>query len=223
MKKNSALFLLIIFSLSLMLTGCGSNAEKKPTKPDKNKATAITLTDSEQRILASKVSNMAKQMEGVERASVVVAEVGVVPKGLVKKTATPTTNIPQSTTAVNETNDIISQNPIANYPDINSKNINALTDDNNRNMAAPGGGVVVIIGTSVTEEIRKDEDKWNKLKEAITQKVTASDGRISQVFITNDPEIVSKIDELAAAILQGKGSQNYKDEIKDILNKINTP
>lgn len=224
MRPKATLILLIIFSLCFFIPGCGNNAQKKPATPSKkNLQTTVTLSDSEQRIIASKVSNMAKLVEGVDRASVVVVNPGIIPAEAAKKPVKTTVDPSTSKSVVKETSDTVTQEPIANYPDINSTNINALTDDNNRLMAAPGGGVAVIIGASVTEEVRADQDKWKEIKAAITKKVTASDDRISQVFITHDPEVVGKIDELAAAILQGKGSENYKEEIKDILKEINTP
>lgn len=213
MHKKRVLIFLIIFSLSIIIAGCQNTAQKKPQTP--NKINQTSLTDSERRILASKVSNMAEQVEGVNRASVIVARAGIGQMGFTQKTGSRTA---KNNLATNQPN-----NPMVNYPDINSNNPNTLTDDNNRNMALPGGGVIVIIGTSVTPEIRDDLKAWNKIKETITEKVTASDGRISQVFITNDPETVGKIDELASAALQGEVSEDYEDEIRDILNEVNTP
>lgn len=213
MYKKTAFIFLIIFSLSIVISGCQNTAQKKPQTP-KQEINQTNLTDSERRILASKVSNTVEQVEGVNRASVIVARAGFNQMGFTQKTGNTTANPAQKNLATN---------PMASFPDINSNNPNALTDDNNRNMAVPGGGFIVIIGTSVSEKISDDSEAWNKIKETITEKVTASDGRISQVYITKDPETISKIDELAAAALQGKVSDDYEDEIKDILNEVNTP
>lgn len=213
MYKKTAFIFLIIFSLSIVISGCQNTAQKKPQTP-KQEINQTNLTDSERRILASKVSNTVEQVEGVNRASVIVARAGFNQMGFTQKTGKTTANPAQKNLATN---------PMASFPDINSNNPNALTDDNNRNMAVPGGGFIVIIGTSVSEKISDDSEAWNKIKETITEKVTASDGRISQVYITKDPETISKIDELAAAALQGKVSDDYEDEIKDILNEVNTP
>ena len=79
MRPKATLILLIIFSLCFFIPGCGNNAQKSRLPPVKNLQTTVTLSDSEQRIIASKVSNMAKLVEGVDRASVVVVNPGIIP------------------------------------------------------------------------------------------------------------------------------------------------
>lgn len=237
MRQKLTLLLLILFSISIILVGCQNTAQKRPLNPSQNN-NQTTLTDSERRVLASKISNIAEQVEGVSRASVVVARSGLNNIGLLENTGSTTSTRPNNNIAINNSNNkpniysnygnnIISKpsgnNPTVNYPDINANNPNTVTDDNNRNMAAPGGGVLAVIGASVNDNIKSNPQTWDQIQNKIVGNVKASDGRISQVYVTADPQIITKIDQIAAAILQGEPASTYENDIKDILSKINTP
>ncbi|HZK43092.1 MAG TPA: YhcN/YlaJ family sporulation lipoprotein [Syntrophomonadaceae bacterium] len=71
MQKKLTFIYLIIFIAFFMLTGCQNKAEKRPIPPNKSEE-QVGLTDSESRVLSSRISNLAIQVEGVNRASVVV-------------------------------------------------------------------------------------------------------------------------------------------------------
>jgi predicted RNase H-related nuclease YkuK (DUF458 family) len=78
MKKK--LLYLLCFSLMFMLLagGCQKTTAKKPMAPSAKKPTQTSqMTPSERRVLASKLSKMAEQVKGVEKATVVVADIGI--------------------------------------------------------------------------------------------------------------------------------------------------
>ncbi len=233
MHKKIAYFLLIIVAFNLLVAGCQNTAQQKPKKPSANQE--IGMSDSERRVMASKISNLSEEVEGVERASVIIARANITDMGFIKNTGNTSSSRPNNNFAVNNSNsrpntysnygnNIVSDstinNPNGNYPDINSQNINTVTDDNNRNMAAPGGGVIVLIGASVNESVRNDSEVWNKTRNVIIEKAKSSDVNISQVYVTAEPETVGRIDSIAASMLQGEPGSKYEDDIKDILAKI---
>jgi len=50
--------------------------------------------------------------------------------------------------------------------------------------------------------------------------LTASDRRISQVLVTTDPNLIKRINDVAAGIIEGKPIQNFQTEINDITGKL---
>lgn len=199
--------LLIVFVISLV--GCQNTAQKKIVNPNKNIENQANLSESEHRVMASKISNLAQKVAGVNRASVVIARTNLNEIGFAKE---------------EKSNKVKSKynkpSPNSNYPDVNDNNVNTVTDDNNRNMAQPGGGLVVIIGISPDENIKNNSSKLNQVRSKIKEAVRTQEFRTSQVYVTSNPELVGRIDNIAAAILQGEPISNYDKEIKDIIKKI---
>lgn len=72
MRRWTKLFLVILI-LSLVLGACQNKAAKKLAEPSPNKIHQEDgLTDSEHRVMASNFSNMAQEVSGVNRATVIV-------------------------------------------------------------------------------------------------------------------------------------------------------
>ncbi|MEN6351643.1 MAG: YhcN/YlaJ family sporulation lipoprotein, partial [Syntrophomonas sp.] len=78
MRRKSLVWFCLCLFLLVFLNGCQSNAAKKPVTPTPAKKTVENgMTPSERRVLASKLSKMAEGVNGVKKAAVVVADVGV--------------------------------------------------------------------------------------------------------------------------------------------------
>ncbi|NLJ72117.1 MAG: hypothetical protein GX333_03765 [Syntrophomonadaceae bacterium] len=203
--------LLIVFVVSLV--GCQNTAQKKIVNPNN---TNNNLTESEHRVMAGKISNLATEVEGVNKASVVIARINLSDKDFIKNT--DSTKVGSSGGQLDKGN---KNNSSTAYPDINSDNINTVTDDNNRNMASPGGGLVVLIGINVNDSIKQDSNKLNRLINNIEEKVRSQEFMASKVYISSNPEIVGRIDTIAAGTLQGENINDYTEEIISIIESIN--
>lgn len=203
--------LLIVFVVSLV--GCQNTAQKKIVNPS---PTDNNLTESEHRIMAGKISNLAIEVEGVNKASVAIARINLSDKDFIKN--------PDSTKAGSSGGQLDKgnkNNSSSAYPDINSDNINTVTDDNNRNMASPGGGLVVLIGINVNDSIKQDSNKLNSVINNIEEKVRSQEFMASKIYISSNPEIVGRIDTIAAGTLQGENINDYTEEIISIIESIN--
>lgn len=60
----------------------------------------------------------------------------------------------------------------------------------------------------------------NTVKRKVTQKLKETDSRVSRVMVTTDPNLIKKIDEVAAALIEGKPIQTMKERIDAISQQI---
>jgi hypothetical protein len=116
-----------------------------------------------------------------------------------------------------------------NNMNLNTNN-NTVTDDNNvdqRNNANMNmnqnqegknyDGLVVMIGLSLNNDGEK-QDK--EIKEEVRQKVKASDNRITQILVTSDPDLMKRISDVAAGIIEGKPVKNFEKDVNDLKQEI---
>ncbi|MBC7076182.1 MAG: YhcN/YlaJ family sporulation lipoprotein [Syntrophomonadaceae bacterium] len=82
MKKE----IVLLLCLSLLLTGFGLGCQSAAEKPAVPKQNGSDMDTSERRVMASRLSQMAEEVEGVQKASVVVSDMDIV------DTALPGTN-----------------------------------------------------------------------------------------------------------------------------------
>ncbi len=81
-------------------------------------------------------------------------------------------------------------------------------------------GQVVMVGLTLEPTATRDAATINKVKSTVANKLKASDSRISQVLVTTDPNLIKRINDVAAGIIEGKPIQNFQDDINDINNKL---
>ena len=153
-------FFLLIFLLSVLLLGCQA-AEKKPLKTPSQDKNSISASD--RRVLADRLSRLATQVEGVQKATVVISEV---------------------TLADNAAN---------------SSKMGTVGNVNPDRSDVDISGMIVMLGISINNQLDEEQTKA-----AVQKKLKASDKRISQVLVTSDPELVKKINEVAAGIIKGE-------------------
>lgn len=76
-------------------------------------------------------------------------------------------------------------------------------------------GLIVMVGVNIQEQASEE-----KVKKEIRSKLKAVDKNISQVLVTSDPELVKRINDVAAGIIQGKPIQDFDTDIKEIGKKL---
>ncbi len=81
-------------------------------------------------------------------------------------------------------------------------------------------GQVVMVGLTLEPTATRDAATLNKVKSTVANKLKASDRRISQVLVTTDPNLIKRINDVAAGIIEGKPIQNFQKDINDISGKL---
>lgn len=223
-QLQKKLVLLICFTLILtsLALGC-NNAAQRPDLPQQNQEDTDDrddeLTASERRVLASRLSNMAEQVEGVKDATVVVSSVGM------------TNNLGTGAdrdilSDDDDDDDRVTRNRTNNNQAANNRTTNNLANNNaNPNTAQnpPAGtnvsGLMVMVGLSLDQGMNS-ADKANEIKKTVANKLKASDKRISQVLVTTDPGLVQRLSDVAAGIIQGRPIQGYQEDINELTRSM---
>ncbi|MDD2586339.1 MAG: YhcN/YlaJ family sporulation lipoprotein [Syntrophomonadaceae bacterium] len=195
MRKKIALLVCISFLFTVMV-GC-QGAAKKPAVPERKPDTTTDTSDmtaSDRRVMASNLSRMAEQVENVDKATVVVSGIAI-------------TNNVQDTTRTT---------PLNNKTD-NPNQSNYYTQNKNRqnNM-----GLVVMVGLNLNDKAEKNTSLANTAKKNVASKLKASDKRISQVLVTTDPNLIKRINDVAAGIIEGRPIQEFQQDINDITDRV---
>lgn len=195
MRKKIALLVCISFLFTVMV-GC-QGAAQKPAVPERKPDTTTDTSDmtaSDRRVMASNLSRMAEQVENVDKATVVVSGIAI-------------TNNVQDTTRTT---------PLNNKTD-NPNQSNYYTQNKNRqnNM-----GLVVMVGLNLNDKAEKNTSLANTAKKNVASKLKASDKRISQVLVTTDPNLIKRINDVAAGIIEGRPIQEFQQDINDITDRV---
>ena len=209
MKKNTVLCLGLIIVLGFFIIGCQTAAQRPmtPEQPQQQDTTDRAMTETERRDLANRLSRLAEEVEGVERAAVIVSTIDVTQNDRTidsnRNPVTPgtTTNNPRVMPG-QPRNDM--NNP--NMP----RTINPGTDMDNAN-----GGIIVMVGLSLNKNV-DTADKTNEIKRTVVNRLRANDRRISQVLVTTDPNLITRINDVANGIIQGRPIQTFERDINDI-------
>lgn len=204
MRKKTLVLLCMSLFLLVALNGCqGTSARKPLTTPTPQKKTTQQneMSTSERRVLASKLSKMAEQVEGVNRAAVVVADVGI-----------------SSSTDTNPNTGDTNNPPATNNATDNTTNNDIWQNANRQN------GIIVMVGLTLNQTAAaKDSNQVNSIKNMVMSKLKASDKRISQVLVTTDPNLIKRINDVAAGILEGKPIKTFEKDVNDINMRIRQP
>lgn len=205
-------FILLLCSsfLLISLAGC-QGAAKKPITPERKpdvttKKPSAEMTASERRVMASRLSKMAESVDGVQRASVVVSSIGMTNTGM--------------GAANNNNNNLNSTNPNSKMNTNPNNNLNNKMNNNTTAAKNNFSGQLVMVGLTLESSAMRDPATQNKIKSTVANKLKASDRRISQVLVTTDPNLIKRINDVAAGIIEGKPIQNFQNDINDINNKV---
>jgi D-Tyr-tRNAtyr deacylase len=165
-------FFMLIFLLGVLLIGCQS-AERKPLESQDRDRDSISA--SERRVLADRLSRLATEVKGVQKATVVISEV----------------TLADSTRSSSNRETGGKANPDTSDADIS--------------------GMIVMLGISINNQVDEAQTKAE-----VQKKLKASDKRISQVLVTSDPELVKKINDVAAGIIKGEPIAKHQMTIKEL-------
>lgn len=210
MKKQTIVALCISILLLTMATGC-DNAAKKPMTD--NRSTNITnngeMTPSERRVMASKLSNLAENVDGVQRVSVVVTSIAMT-NNVTGKTTT-------GTTATRDINRVVNPEGVGN---VNPNTVGNANPTPNTAVNGNYSGLIVMVGLNLESKAENNPSMANNIKKNVANKLKNSDRRISQVLVTTDPTLIQRINDVAAGVIQGKPIQNFQSDIKDLTTQI---
>lgn len=207
MRKKLALLLCLSLLIIAFSTGCEGTANK-PLTPEEKPLTEEDngMTASERRVMASKLSNITENVNGVEKATVVVSSIGMTQEGMNTNNANnQKLNNNMNNNTVTDDNDVDQRN--------NKSNMKMSQNQQGENY----DGLVVMIGLSLTND---GENKAKEIKEEVKQEVKASDKRISQVLVTTDPNLMKRINDVAAGIIEGKPVKSFEKDVNDLSQKI---
>ncbi|CFX09622.1 Sporulation lipoprotein YhcN/YlaJ-like [Syntrophomonas zehnderi OL-4] len=174
-KKYSSL--IILLAGVLLLGGC--QQAKKPVPPDTAPAPR-QVTESDERVLANRFSSLAKEVNGVNQATVVVAMADA-SLGLGKTT-----------------------------PDKND------TDKSLEEAKHHPGKMVVMVGLTLNDHAMGNERRQQNVKNAVKKRILKSDEKVSDVLVTTDPNMVKKINDVAAGLLEGKPILSYAKSASEL-------
>lgn len=221
MRRKILLMLCLCLSLFLIINGCSSTASKKPLTPAPQKKVTQTgqMTASERRVLASKLSKTAESINGVKKATVVVVDVGMSSnnRGAIPTPGTTTDNKRISTYPSPGTMD---DAPLPTQNVSNSGQTKSIKPNNDVWLNNQANGVVVMVGLTIDPAVAKNQKKIGSIKTMVMNKLKASDRRITQVLVSTDPNMVKRLSDVAAGIIQGKPIKTFEKDIRDLNNRF---
>ena len=184
MQKKQALVLSLFVAGMLIICGCGQTAQKPA--PDTNPETGLQqTTDAEKRTMASRFSTMAMEVEGVQKATVVV----VSQPDTIRVPVDPISGLPNDGTGVNPPGQ--TANP-------------------------EQGNLVAMVGITLNQADMQNQDKVNNIKEHVRSKIKADSDKVREVLVTTDPNLIKKLQDVAAGIIQGQPVQSYTQNINEL-------
>lgn len=184
MQKKQVLVLSLFLAEMLMICGCGQTAQKPA--PDTNPETGIQqTTDAEKRTMASRFSTMAMEVEGVQKATVVVVS-------------------QPDTTGV-------SVDPISGLPNDGTE-----VNPSGQTANPEQGNLVAMVGITLNQADLQNQDRVNNIKEQVRDKIKTDSDKVREVLVTTDPNLIKKLQDVAAGIIQGQPVQSYTQNINEL-------
>ncbi len=224
MRKKIAGVILVLLVLSTLMIGCQQSAQKPYTNNNNNNQTANEMTENERRVLAGRLSNLAEEVDGVKKASVIVTSIGMTQNNTTTNTMpnTSTNNTNTSTTrrttmpanpGMTNTNTPGTTN--MNTPgttNMNTPNTGTGINNNNTNQT----GLIVMAGITLEDNVNNNAAKMKTIKQTVANRMQAADARISQVLVTSDPDLIKRINDVASGLLNGKPIKSFETDIKNL-------
>lgn len=158
MKKITHL-VLFLFIAGVFVTG-GCQTAKKPVAPEK-KTSPSQVTESDKRVMANRFSTIAQGVEGVSKATVVIAS---------------------ADTSARETS---------------------------TSAGTSKGKIVVMVGLTLDAGSNTSKGKQQTVMSTVKKRIMANDKRVTDVLVTADANMVKKINDIAAGLIEGKPVLSY--------------
>jgi len=80
--------------------------------------------------------------------------------------------------------------------------------------------MVVMVGLTLDDKSMQDKNMENSIKEQVKTKIMADNQRISEVLVTTNPELIKRLQDVAAGVIQGKPMQSYAQDIEELNKNI---
>ena len=180
MKRTTSILLCILLCAILLISGCQKAAQKPAPKSTPQ---VQQTSDSEKRVMASRFSNLATSVNGVQKATVVVASTDPAATGNAK-TGTDISGLSTPTGEIN------------------------------------AGKMVVMVGLNLDSKAMQDKTREQSIKEEVKSKIKGNDNRISEVLVTTNPDMIKKLQDVAAGVIQGKPMQSFAQDINELDKNI---
>jgi Sporulation lipoprotein YhcN/YlaJ (Spore_YhcN_YlaJ). len=184
----------VLFTTLIFVSGCNKTAQK-PQDNTSNSGVQQT-SDADNRIMASNFSNIAMGVNGVQKATVVVSPAATV----------------NSQNASANSNSAATLTPAQNESAATT-NISASTNES-------AGKLVVMAGLTLNTAAAKDQNQENQIKEEVKTKIMQSDQRVNEVLVTANADMVKKLQDVAAGVIQGQPIQSYAQDINELDKSI---
>lgn len=196
MKIKTHLLLFLFIAGFFLMGGC--QTAKKPVTPQKITPTNPSqVTESDKRVMANRFSTIAQEVEGVTKATVVIAGADAAMGKAPGTTAAPNTAGKPVETGVNETTRTINQ-------------------------TTANGKMVVMVGLTLNANTGASEAKQQTAKNTVKKRILESDKRITDVLVTSDPNMVKKINDVAAGLIEGKPVLTYAKSAAELGKMMKT-
>ena len=225
MRKNLVLLICFTLILGSLAVGC-NNAAQRPDLPQQQQdqnmdRTDEQMTDSERRALASRLSDLAEQVDGVKDATVVVSSIGMTDSSPDTGTnagrdTQRNLNVNDPTSPLNNNQGMATNRTTTNNQATNNTNMNNMQNRTDGNSVS---GLMVMVGLTLDNKVN-GADETNQIKRSVMNKLKASDKRISQVLVTTDPGLVQRLTDVAAGIIQGRPIQGFENDINDLTRNM---
>lgn len=225
MRKNLVLLICFTLILGSLAVGC-NNAAQRPDLPQQQQdqnmdRTDEQMTDSERRALASRLSDLAEQVDGVKDATVVVSSIGMTDSSpdtgtKAGRDTQRNLNVNDPTSPLNNNQGMATNRTTTNNQATNNTNMNNMQNRTDGNSVS---GLMVMVGLTLDNKVN-GADETNQIKRSVMNKLKASDKRISQVLVTTDPGLVQRLTDVAAGIIQGRPIQGFENDINDLTRNM---
>lgn len=225
MRKNLVLLICFTLILGSLAVGC-NNAAQRPDLPQQQQdqnmdRTDEQMTDSERRALASRLSDLAEQVDGVKDATVVVSSIGMTDSSPDTGTnagrdTQRNLNVNDPTSPLNNNQGMATNRTTTNNQATNNTNMNNMQNRTDGNSVS---GLMVMVGLTLDNKVN-GADETNQIKRSVMNKLKASDKRISQVLVTTDPGLVQRLTDVATGIIQGRPIQGFENDINDLTRNM---
>ena len=214
MKKIMAIILCVLLSAAVLISGCSKTAQKPVPESTPNSGVQQT-SDSEKRVMASNFSNLAMGVNGVQKATVVVS-------GATTASPQTTGSDPNSVPNLSPANDGTTTTPNTGSTNVPGSDMSGVSSATGEIPDVTSGRLVVMAGLTLNAAAMQDKNQENKTKEEVKTKIMQSDQRVSEVLVTTNPDMIKKLQDVAAGVIQGKPVQSYAQDLTELDKGIRT-
>jgi len=79
---------------------------------------------------------------------------------------------------------------------------------------------VALVGLAVADNLAGNEQQVQEIKNKVKDKILTNQDKVSNVLITTNPDMLKKINDLAAGIIEGKAVKSYNSEAANLRKEL---